>query len=316
MRDIEFYLGKKFTRREVLTGAATIVAGSAVAALLKPRDWFIPKSQQPGSDIPAGETPLKPDQTQELLTKIHQEVIRLLQTYPQDSIIRKVYLGNLSDISPVFKGTLPLGIADPIKAYSSNRFGNAEYSPQDRFSYFLNQDRSLKGYSTLQKQELAIYFSPTWLDTKNDDVKRLALEEEAYTLALWEPFSRIILNTYLAQGRIDKIDPQVTDEEIGRTLARQILIENKDVRKLYDYAGYLAILFKVGELVEKHDLEIDKELSYSNLPKIYNLAKLRGVKFENLQFTSREFLQLAFDNNGSWGKMILDPSIPGPVPAY
>lgn len=262
------------------------------------------------------ETPPRQDQTQEVLTltRIHQEVRRLVETYPQDSIIRKVYLGNLTDISPVFTSVLPVGIADPKVAYSRIHFTQAEYTPTHRFSYFLNRDQSQKDYATLKKQTVAIYFSPLWLNSKNDTVKMLSLEKEAYTLALWESFSRIILNTYLAYGSINKIDPAVTEMEIARTLARQILIENPDVRKLYDYAGYLAVLSKVGNVLVIQNPEVETELNYSNLPEIYKVAKQRGIKFGGLEFGSKEFLQLAFDTNGPWARMILDPSIPGPVP--
>lgn len=258
------------------------------------------------------ENPPKQDQTQEILTRIHQEVSRLAQTYPQDSIIRNVYLGNLSSISPVFTDALPVGIADPKAAYARTQWGQAEYTPSDRFNYFLNSDSSQKGYATLKKQAVAIYFSPVWLNSQNDNVKKLALEKEAYTLALWEPFSRIALNTYLSQGKISKVDPTVTDIEIARTLARQILIDNPDVRKLYDYAGYLPILQKVGKLATQNS-RAETELNYSNLLKIYNLAKEKGIQFADLQFGSKEFLQLAFDPDGSWAQMILNPAIPGPV---
>lgn len=262
------------------------------------------------------EAPPQPDQTQVFLTRTHQEVIRLLQDYPEDSITRKAYLGNLSEISPIFADALPVGIADPKEAYSRTHFAQAEYSPKHRFNYFSNHDQSLKGYATLQRQEVAVYFSPVWLDTKSDAVKKLVLEKEAYNLALYEPFSKIILNTYLTQGRIDKTDPQITEDEIARTLARQILFENAEVRKLYDYAAYLPLLSRVGKLLESQDPEIEKELNYSNLAEIYRLAKEKGIKFENLQGGSREFLQLALDINGPWAKMILDPSIAGPAPAY
>lgn len=260
------------------------------------------------------ETPPPPDQTQEVLFKIHQEVRRLVQFYPDGSIIKQVYLGNLSAISPVFVGTLPVGIADPKVTYARTEFTQAEYTPMHRFRYFLPRDQSLKDYATLKAQKVAIYFSPLWLNSKNDGVKMLALEKEVYTVALWEPFGRIMLNTYRAQGIIEKIDPAVTEAEIARTLARQISIENPTVRKLYDYAGYLPVLAKVGQILEIQNPQVTTELGYSNFPEIYRLAKQRGIKFEGLQFGSREFLQLAFDTRSPWVKLILQPSIPGPIP--
>lgn len=256
------------------------------------------------------EAPPKQDQTKEI---IHQEVIRLIQRYPQNSIVRTVYLGNLADISPVFTGTLPVGVADPRVSYARTQFGQAEYAPTPSFNYRLNQDLQQNSFTVLKRQEVAVYLSPVWLNSKNDEVKTLALEKEAYTIALWEPFSSIVLNTYLTQGKISKIDPKITDAEIAHTLARQMLIDNLDVRKLYDYAGYLAILPKVGPILASQNPEAETELGASNLPKIYKLAKKNNIQFENLEFGSQEFLQAAFNNEGPWAKMILDPSIAGPV---
>lgn len=291
---------RKFFR---VTGAALLLTGCT------------PEQPKPIAKPPiVREAPPPPDQTQAVLMRIHQEVRRLVQFYPEDSIIRRVYLGNLSAISPVFVGTLPVGIADPKAAYARTEFAQAEYTSMHRFRYFLPRDQSLKDYATLKAQKVAIYFSPLWLNSKNDAVKILALEKEAYTVALWEPFGRIMLNTYLAQGIIERIDPAVTEAEIARTLARQIPIENPAVRKLYDYAGYLPLLAKVGQILAMQNPQVTTELAYSNFPEIYRLAKQRGIQFEGLQFGSREFLQLAFDTRGPWVKLILQPSIPGPIP--
>lgn len=259
------------------------------------------------------EAPPRKDPIQEALEKTYQEVINLSQTYPEDSLVNKVYLGNLNSISPIFTTPLRIGIIDPNVAYTRAGFTNPQYSPNPRFRYTLYSDSSVADYQTLQSMDITIYFSPRWLNSKNDEVKKLALEKEAYSLALWEPFSRIILNTYLSQGRIGLIDPEATEAEIAHTLTRQLLLENQDVRKLYDYAGYLAVLPQVGNLLDMGSQDINEELQYSNLPQIYTLAKLEGVEFEDSNFGSREFLQLAFDINGPWAQMILDPSIPGPV---
>lgn len=295
----------EISRREFLRWA-----GLACSAALT--GCFPMQSRPAEKPTVAPAVPATKDQASEILSRTHQEVRRLVETYPQDSIVRKVYLGKLADISPVFADNLPVGVSDPRVTYARTVFGQAEYNAIHQFRYFLNRDQSLKDYFTLKKQAVAVYFSPNWLNSKNDAVKTLALEKEAYTLALWEPFSRIILNTYLAQGRIEKIDPAVGEAEIARTLARQILVENEDVRKLYDYAGYLPVLSRVGDLLATEDPILETELGYSNLPKIYKLAKQKSIELEGLQFGSKEFLQLAFDPEGPWAEMILDPSIPGP----
>lgn len=207
-----------------------------------------------------------------------------------------------------------IGIADPNVTYARTGFGRPEYSSTDRFKCILNSNQKQAYYATLESLPVAIYFSPTWLNSKNDDVKKLALEKEAYTVALFEPFGEIAIGPYRSQSQIIKIDPSVTEAEIVRTFTRQILIENADVLKLYDYASYLLVLPQVGDLLASQNPETITELRFSNLPTIYNLAKQKGIKFEGLTFGSKEFLQTAFDPNGPWAKMILSPSVSGPVP--
>lgn len=253
------------------------------------------------------------DLTQETLTKIHQEVVRLARIYPPDSLINRVYLGNLSDLSPVFRSPMRIGIADPSVAYARTAFTNLEHTPHPRFRYFLYRDGSIADYQTLTGMDITIYFSPRWLEGGNDQVKALGLEKEAFAVGLWEAFSRITLNTYIMQGRIDKVDPQVKEAEIARTLARQLLMENDAVRKLYDYAGYLAIMPKVSILLSQHDPNVEQELGvHSNFLEIYRRARARSIDFDSLNPNSKEFLQLAFDPNSPWTQMILDPDVPGP----
>ena len=140
----------------------------------------------------------------------------------------------------------------------------------------------------------------------------MAIEKEATGLALWEGFSKIALNTYLKQGKIEKIDPNVTDQEIALTLAYILLTQNPNVNKLFDYAAYLPIMQRVGRLIDQNNASINQELNESNILTIYQMAKDRNIPFEQIKPWSKEFWTLAFSPESPWVKMILDPSIPGP----
>lgn len=258
-----------------------------------------------------------PEQTLDLVEqmhKVHQEVKRLALTLPEDSLVRKVYLGNVAEVNPIFQSPTEVGFMYPTTAYAMTYFGVPKYTPEYRFRYLLTRNNSVANYAILQKMAVSIIFSQEWLTTTSYEVKMLALEKEATQLSLWKPFSRIALNTYLAFGKVEKIDPTVTDQEIADTLTRSLLIEDPNVNKLYDYAGYLAVLNKVGQLLAQGNQQIINDLDISTLNKVYNLAKRKGIQFENLEFASTDFLRTAFDPNGAWAKMILDPSIPAPHP--
>lgn len=285
-------------RREILLS----LAGLAIAACSPQRESA--KSLQP--------TPSSQPEQVEQLKRVHQEVRRLALMYPADSLFRKVYLGNVAEISSIFVSPLPVGFITP-EPYSRVVFGKAEYSPNKRFRYSLARNRSVADYETLQKQTVSILFSEVWLSTTKDQVKILALEKEALQIGLWEPFSQIALNTYLSQGRIERLDPTVTDQEIARTFARNLLIENADVRKLYDYAGYLAVLPRVGSLLNSQDPRTVTELNYSNLPQVYDLARKNNIPFDRLEVASTDFLRLAFDPESKWAVMISNPALPTPA---
>ena len=140
------------------------------------------------------------------------------------------------------------------------------------------------------------------------------MEKEAFNLSLWNSFCRTTLNTYKAQGRIDLIDPKVIEDELANTLGRQLLIESPLIQKLYDYAGYLAVMPKVDQLLQMQDPELNRDLfNNSNLGTIYQMAQQRNIEV-NLEFGSSEFLRTAFNENGPWGKMISDPSVGSPLP--
>lgn len=303
-------LGLNINRRLFITVGATVMVAGGVAALVSnPWEWF---SNQP-PDSPQTPTPEQPLNPTEQLNRVHQEVRHLALMYPEDSLVRKVYLGNLAEINPIFPSPLPVGFIDPAP-YARTYFGKAEYTSVKRFRYFLARDGSIADYATLQKQAVSISFSDKWLSSTNDRVKSLALEKEALQISLWEPFSRIVLNTYLSQGRVEKLDPTVTEQEIAHTFTRNLLIENADVRKLYDYAGYIAVLPKVGQLLMEGNPQVIAEANYSNLPSIYELARKRNVVFDGLAFASTDFLRMAFDPNSPWVAIILDPTIPVPPP--
>lgn len=254
------------------------------------------------------------DRTEETLARTHKEVVRLASQYPERSLIRTVYLGDLTKVSPVLRNPLKVGIADPKVAYASVYWGNARYSKEERFRFFVTKgEKSVADYASLVSMDLAVLFSSSWLMSENDEVKKLGLEKEAYNVAQWEQFSKFAYENALNQGRIERIDPKVTDREIAWTLARSLIIENSLVRKLVDYSGYLPLLSGVRVLSEK-DGQTAKELSYSNLLSIYQGAAKLGIKFDGVVFGSEEFYRLAYGTDSPWVKMIENSAIPGPVP--
>ena len=271
----------------------------------------------------ATNTPLSPTPTArnlgtgEILPKTEQQIVkeevkRLVEKYPQDSIVRTVYSQQApTQLSPIFKHPIEITFIDPV-TYARSSYSDAKLSEQKRFRYFLERDSSLKDYSTLESVKVSIAFSSYWLRTKNDEVKDLVIEKEAIGLALWEGFSKIALNTYLKQGKIEKIDLSVTDQEIARTLAYILLTENPNISKLFDYAAYLAIMQTVERLIDQNNASVNQELKESNVLTIYQMAKDKNIPFEQIKPGSQEFWTLAFSPESPWVKMILDPSIPGP----
>ncbi len=246
---------------------------------------------------------------EEQLQKIQQEVIRLARSQSVDPLVRNVYLGDLSVYSPIFKSQLYSGLTNSENAQTN--FMNLKYSPNPRFSYTLFRDQSVVNYQTLEQMDVSIYFSPYWLNS-TDQVKALTMEKEAYHLAMWRRFCLNALATYRAQGRINLIDPTVTEEELANTMGIQLLFENPLVQKLFDYAGYLAEQKKVGQLLQLQDPQINRDLfEYSNSGTIYQMAQERNIN-TNLEFGSEEFFRMAFDLNGPWGRMIANPSVPSP----
>lgn len=255
------------------------------------------------------------DETLQLLKETKAEVVRLLDNYPDNSIIKRIYLdNNLTDFNSIFVNPVGIGIADPNVAYARTKYGITEYSPEKRFVYYWEVDGSLADYATLETMELSVYFSPTWLNSQSDRVKQLALEKEAYTIAQWSGFSMIALSSYQTQGEIELIDPEVTEFEVANTLARNLLIENPDVLKLYDYAAYLLLMERAGEVVNTGTEQEIEELKYSNIFNIYVRALEAGVDFKDMVFGSEKYYGTAFNPGGAWGRMILDPEVPGPDP--
>lgn len=243
--------------------------------------------------------------------RVRQEVERLAASFPEGSVVRNVYLGDLSTISPVFQNPIGIRVIGPV-TYARTHFGNHEYTDQKRFRYALNSDNKPADYATLNRVQLSVEFSTLWQAARTDDVKKIALDKEAYTIAQWEGFSRLMFNNYDSQGTFQQLDPTVTREEVARTVAYSAVIENPQLNKLFDYAGYLPILPAVGELLARNDRTINEDLSASNLITIYNGAKTNNIPFENIAFASREFWDLAYNPHSPWVQYINDPTIPAP----
>lgn len=266
----------------------------------------VPSKSEPTPKI------LPSEVTETLEQQIQKEIRRLALQASEDSITRKIYLGNLTSISSVFNPSLRIGAINPEVAFARQGFDNPRYSPNKRFRYTLHRDGSVADYETLERLDCSIYFSPLWLRFKSDTVKTAAMQKEASSLFLFESFTQIALNTYSQQGKIDKIDPNVKEDEIARTLGLILNSQDANVRKLFDYAGYLAILPEVGKIVESVDTEAQRELAYTNAPAIYTMAKDRGITAQTLEFGSAEFLNMAFSQSSPWVQMIQSPNIPEP----
>ncbi len=296
-------MSEKPSRRDFLRYSLAFTGGVILPSVLNLSCAPQPKQPEP--------EPIQ--ETLDLLERTHQEVIRLAQAYPEDHLVRKVYLGDLNQVSPIYKSPLKVGVIPPGSSLAQTHFGKTELSSEKRFRYFLTRDGSVADYSTLTSMEITISFSPVWLNGSYDEVKNLALEKEAYTIAQWESFSRIALDIYLNQGRIEKIDPTVTDIEIGRTLTRNLLMDDPRLLKLFDYAGYLMFLDKAEQLLASNDSHLIEELNTSNLPRIYSLAREAGVDYRGVVFDSKDYYWTALADNSPWVDIISNPSIPGPV---
>lgn len=289
---------------------------SALAASFIALSACGPKHEITHTPLPPA-MPIASGSTAEVLPKTNQQIVeeevkRLASKYPQDSITKTVYSGEApTHLSPIFKYPVEIKFIPPV-AYARIRYSDGEFSEQKRFRYFLERDSSLKDYSTLERVKVSIAFSSLWLQSKNDEVKDLAIEKEAIGLALFEGFSKITLNTYLSQGTIERIDPNVTDQEIARTFAYLFLEENPDVTKLFDYAAYITIMQKAGRLIEQNDPSIMQDLRVTNIVIIHQMAKNRNISFDQIKPGSKEFWALAFSPESPWVKMILDPSVSGP----
>lgn len=300
---------KDLSRREFLKLAGLGVGGLVLAACrIKNTETPLPTRL---TSIP---TVLPPeDESQKYLERMHREVERLAETYQEGSLVRTVYAASdLRSINPAFKYQTSVGVADPKVTFARTYFTDFEWSEKPRFQYYLNSDSSLADYQTLDGVHLRIFFSPTWLEGKSEEVKKIALEKEAYIVAQWNGFSRIALNTYQAQGQIRPVDPLLTQQEAANTLVVTTFRNNPDLLKLYDYAPYLLFLDRVGKIIDDGDIGVIKELNATNLQKVYKMAKDAGVPFAGLQFDSPEYFKLAFGGDSPWVELILDPSLPSP----
>lgn len=240
-------------------------------------------------------------------TIIRSEVARLVQFWDPDTVIRKIYTGGVfPGLDPIFTLPVPTGFSEG-RGYSLVHAAGNVSSPTTRFEYFPQPKGGKVALPTPIHHNISIMFSRNWLNTKDDRLKRLAIEKETLYIGLWNPFSTILKNSYAQNGPINKLDATVTDQEIANAMAIYTLGTEPGIRKIYDFAGYLVILPKVGQLLSLNDPKFTQEIeSYTNLKRVYDAARAKNIPFDKVGFNSREFYQLAFDPNSPWAQMVAD----------
>lgn len=246
--------------------------------------------------------------------RIKNEVERISRLQPDDSFVKKVYSGNLKLFGATFK-SLSIGVANPTTEAAKFSYGNFKYSPNNRFSHAFRAQDAVP-LPTLTDQEIVISFTPDFLNAP-DEVKLLLMEKEGSHIPMFASLSDAVYRIYEQLGTYKKLDPSVTRDEIGTTLAVQLTSQDKDMLKLFDYAGYLYVLPKIQELVNKHDPKIDQALTKTNYVEILRMTEKNKIPIKNYDLNSDEFKIQAFTKNSPWGKMIMDPKIPfgAPIPS-
>lgn len=236
---------------------------------------------------------------------LSQEVQRLAQTYPKDSIVRKVYTDNLSRINPIFRPNLQLSMDTLENALAAIRFKDQLFSEKQRFVTLSLSNQVKVQRPTLDQMTVEVVLFPQWFES-GDSFKKLLMEKEALNIFLFDSFSQSVLETtWLRQAKIFKIDSTVTQLEIARTLGYQILMESPDALKLFDYAGFLPLLSRV----ESFDIQ---QRPAGILPDLYRRAQMLGIPFQELKPGTDEFWYVATGANSPWVKMVLNPSMPHP----
>ncbi|MBI4059366.1 hypothetical protein HY404_03960 [Candidatus Microgenomates bacterium] len=277
-------------------------------------------SQIPEPHIHPSSTPL-PTATPEVMTgeqretlnKIEQEVTRIARTFAPNSLERNFYLeDDISKFNSLFKEPIYFGLLNSKYAYLSIYFIDLEYNGQKRFRFLPNNGQLAKNYSTMERMGMQIDFSTDWLNIKSDEVKALMLKKIALQMALYDPVSILAFNTYKLEGKFEKLNPQITDLEIGHTIVKELFESQPSIKKQWTHAAYLPILSGVGQLLQHHDPTIQRELSYVGI--IYQLAAERNIPFDSVQFGTIEFLQMTFDPKGEWYKIVSSlPDEPNPA---
>ena len=251
-------------------------------------------------------------EAESIMQKIAQEVKRLANTEPEGSLIKQVYSGNLKPFSNTYSN-LSIGVANPNTEAAKFSYGNFKYSPKESFSFVYKGDSKPIYIPTLTQQEATISFVPGFLSMP-DEVKLLLMEKEGSHIPMFSALADTYYRYHEQLGTFRALDPTVTRNEMAESLVIRLTANDKDLLKLYDYAGYLYVLERIQKLVDRHDPRIDAALAKTNYVEILNMAKSNNIPIKKYPMTSDEFKIQAFMKDSPWGKMILDPKVPFGTP--
>lgn len=279
----------------------TVIAG---ATLLGITAWFVQRSCQ--------ESLQQDDET-----KVRNEVRRLAQKLEDGSLVKRLYLDPhyMKELSPLFT-PLRVVAASRTKDFYSAILMVTPLSPDEQ--YILHTpDSAPMPRKRYQSIEVSIAFSPSWLETTSDEVKTLAMKKEAIHLLLW-PSMKLIAEEEFKRKRwtIQITKPGLSPEIALQSAIYDYLFTDEDAFKLYEYAGYLGILWRLEQLLQTetgdHAAEIRKRMGLLDLPEE---ARKRQIPLEALQFENtptEQFLRYAFTEGSPWVNLVLNPKYPSP----
>lgn len=182
-----------------------------------------------------------------------------------------------------------------------------------KFNFVERSTGSKEPFKTYETLPTSVEFSDWWFNLKSDQVKKLILRKEANNVRMLEGFGRFhAVPAMLSLGDIEVLDPTLTSREVEYRVAASILSSNPDYLKLYDFAGYLSILREFEELEKSADPQIISDLlSVDSIRVIRDGARERGIRYEDVEFGSPEFFEMAFSAVSPWVNFINNDLVVG-----
>lgn len=327
---IERALQQKMSRRDLLKramplgwvgevieqgGCLSEISPAAQFSLFKDAAFFLsplvactPNQTRPPVQ-PSVVIPSREQEQQELLGTIQSEVRRLVLAQPEESLVKKVYTGDLIAISPIFTPRLQIKLVSNPNNYAENTVRDFSLTPDARFSVVASDGVQKEDYHSLLKiKDISVGLSKNWLSS-TDTAKLLALEKEAANLTMYEKVMPELARQYAValNNTIRPTNSSVTREEIGRTLGVYLTNSNPDMKNLKDWAGYLYIMPKVGRVRRSTDAKSIEDMRVrNNIMTVYDAGIKAGLNFpeEGFILGSDAFLFMAFDIESRWVKFV------------